>query len=412
VKARRTSAMPRRPDPQRARATLAERLGERRGEIERAVTTRVYAIADPREAADPTYAEGLRAAVDAAIDYGLASIEQSQAHPPQIPAALLAQAHIAARNGVPLDTVLRRYFAGYTIFGDFLVEEAHGEGVTPAELKRILRAQAANFDRLVAAVSEEHGRESSTRLDSAEQRRSELIQRLLAGELVEASELAYDFEGWHLGLAATGRDSAEVIRNLGRTLDRRVLLVRQDADTTWAWLGGRRRLQPDELIVDLEARTAAQVTFALGEPGEGLEGWRLSHRQAVAALPIVARAPDRVIRYSDVALLAAALQDDLLMTSLKQLYLEPLEDERDGGKIARRTLRAYIKAEHNVTSTAAGLNVARSTVASRLHSIEAKIGCPLAARLTDLDLALQLDALTEGAPIDQFDNILLKFRAN
>src|SRR6185295_12893642 len=139
MKVQHTSAMPRRPDPQRARTGLAERLSERRGEIERAVITRVYAIADPKEAADPTYAEGLRTAVGAAIDYGQAVVDRSQARSPQVPAALLTQARIAARNGVTLDTVLRRYFAGYTIFGDFLVEEAHGdERVSTTELKLIL----------------------------------------------------------------------------------------------------------------------------------------------------------------------------------------------------------------------------------------------------------------------------------
>jgi hypothetical protein len=53
MRAQRTQAMPRRPDPQRARATLAGHLRERRAEIEWAVITRVYAIADPKEAADP-----------------------------------------------------------------------------------------------------------------------------------------------------------------------------------------------------------------------------------------------------------------------------------------------------------------------------------------------------------------------
>jgi hypothetical protein len=162
-----------------------------------------------------------------------------------VPAALLTQARIAARNGITLDTVLRRYFAGYTLLIDFLVGEAQGN-VSPTELKQLLFTQASNFDRLIAAVSEEYAREAEARLDSTEQRRSELVGRLLASELVEASELAYDFEGWHLGLAATGPDAAKAIRDLGRSLDRRVLLVRRDADTSWAWLGGRRRLEHEE----------------------------------------------------------------------------------------------------------------------------------------------------------------------
>ena len=42
------------------------------------------------------------------------------------------------------------------------------------------------------------------------------------------------------------------------------------------------------------------------------------------------RGPEPFVRYVDVALLAAVLQDDLLATSLRKLYLEPLEAERDG----------------------------------------------------------------------------------
>jgi DNA-binding PucR family transcriptional regulator len=384
--------------PGHGRAELVERLRERRPEIERTLITRVYAIADPTEAADPTYAEGLRAAVGAAIDYGLAGIDRSQARAPQVPAALLTQARVAARNGVTLDTVLRRYFAGYTLFGDFLVGEMQeDESVSAATLKRILLTQAANFDRLVAAVTEEHARESEVRIDSTEQRRVDLVQRLLAGELVETSELAYDLEGWHLGIAATGRDSADAIRDLGKSLGRRVLLVRQDRDTTWAWLGGRRRIDLAELISNVESFASAQVTIALGEPGEGLNGWRLSHRQAAAALLVALRGTPDVVRYRDVALSAAMLQDDLLATSLRRLYLSPLGDERNGGATARETLRAYFAADRNISSAAAALAVHRDTVANPLRAIEARIGRSPDACAAELELALRLDELAEPA---------------
>jgi GGDEF-like domain/PucR C-terminal helix-turn-helix domain len=397
VKAKRTSAMPRRQDPQRARAALAERLDARRAELERAATTRAHAIADPKEAADPAYAEGLRMAVAAAIDYGIASIEQSQARPPLVPAALLAQARIAARNGITLDTVLRRYFAGYTLFVDFLLGEAHGdESVSSAELKHILRAQAANFDRLVAAVSEEHARETSSRLDSTEERRAELVGRLLAGELVEASELAYDFEGWHLGIVATGHETADVIRDIGRSLDRRVLIIREDHDMTRAWLGGRRRLEPDELIAELESRVSgAQVWIAVGEPGESLDGWRLSHRQALAALAVALRGEQRPVRYRDVALLASVLQEELLAMSLRELYLVPLAQERDGGASARETLRSYFGTGRNISSTAASLGVSRNTVANRLCAIEEAVGQSITSCASALEIALFMHELQD-----------------
>jgi DNA-binding PucR family transcriptional regulator len=390
--------MPRRPDPQRARAALAERLAERRAEIERAVITRVHAIADPKGAADSTYAEGLRTAVGAAIDYGLASIEQSQARPPLVPAALLTQARIAARNGITLDTVLRRYFAGYTLFGDFLVGEMQDDdSVSAAELQSLLLTQAASFDRLIAAITEEHARESEARIDSTEQRRVDLVQRLLAGELVEASELAeelrYDFDGHHVGLVVAGLNASQALRELSAKLDCQLLLVHPQRGTAWAWLGGRHRIDPVELMANIELSVSMRATVALSEPGEGLSGWRLSHRQALAALPVAQRGDKRLARYRDVALFAAILHDDLLVTSLRQLYLEPLEQERDGGEAAKETLRRYFSTCRNVSSTAASLGVTRNTVANRLRAVEETIGQPLMSCASALEVALFMNEL-------------------
>lgn len=120
---------------------------------------RVYAAPDPTETLDPEYLEGLRAAVSAAIDYGLAAIELGEERSPPIPAALLAQAHLAARSGVSLDTVLRCYLAGNTALVNSLIEAAED---LPREVTlQLLRAQAATFERLVTAVLDEYMRAES-----------------------------------------------------------------------------------------------------------------------------------------------------------------------------------------------------------------------------------------------------------
>jgi DNA-binding PucR family transcriptional regulator len=86
-------------------------------------------------------------------------------------------------------------------------------------------------------------------------------------------------------------------------------------------------------------------------------------------------------------------QDDLLATSLRQLYLEPLAEERDGGETLRETLRAYFAAERNVSSAAAALSVNRHTVTSRLRTIEKRLGRPLSTCATEIDAALRLEDL-------------------
>lgn len=375
-----------------ARAALGARLRERLPEIQEAVATRVYSISDPREVADPGYLQGLNGALGAAVEYRVAVLEGGERQAPPVPAALLAQARLDARDGVPLDTVLRRYFAGNALLGDFLVEEAERAKVAGSALRRLLGEQATLGDRLISAVSEEHAREAKSRPRSAAERRRECVKSLLAGELVDTSELGYELDAHHLGLMARGEGAEEVMRGLAGAVDRRLLIVQREEEPQWAcWLGGVRPLSPEEALAALEGVVPEGVFVTVGEPGEGLPGWRFSHFQAKAALPIAERKGRPVVRYADVALLAAIARDDLAATSLRQLYLAPLERMRDGGKVARETLRAYFAAERNVSSTAAALGVDRRTVRNRLRAAEELLGFPLQGSLADLEIALRLD---------------------
>jgi hypothetical protein len=356
----------------------------------------VHAIAEPAEARDPAYAEGLRAAIAAAVGYGIEIAERGEERSPPPPPILLAQARLAARNRIALETVLRRYFAGHALLGDCLVEEAERAGIDRAALRRLLRAQAALFDRLLAAVSEEHRRESAVRIDSSERRRAERVERLLAGESIEAGGLGYEFDACHLGLIAQGPGAAEAVRELAGALDQRLLLLAREEGELWAWLGSRREVDPAALKRSLE-QSGPPIVLASGEPADGLAGWRFSHRQAKAAFPIAKRGRERFVRYSDVALLASILGDDLLATSLRELYLKPLERERDGGEVLRETLRAYFAAGRNASSAAVALGVNRNTMTNRLRAIEQHLGRSLGTCAVGVEAALSLEALTHLA---------------
>jgi hypothetical protein len=372
-------------------AAIADRLRERLPELQAAIATRVYSISDPRKVVDPGYLQGLDEAVGAAIEYRLGVLEGGERRPPDVPAVLLAQARLDARDGVPLDTVLRRYFAGNALFGDFLVEEAERAEVPSAALRPLLAAQATLGDRLIEAVSAEHAREAKKRPRSAVERGREIVKGLLAGELVDYSEIDYDFDGHHLGLMARGDGVEELMKGLATRLDRRLLAGRREEEPIWAcWFGGTRDLGVERTVRAISEVVPEGVSVTVGEPGEGLSGWRFSHRQAKAALPIAVRSGWRVVRYADVAVLASIAQDDLLATSLRQLYLEPLERARDGGMVARETLRAYFDAERNISSTAATLGVDRRTVRNRLRGIEELLGRQLTGSLADLEIALRL----------------------
>jgi hypothetical protein len=383
---------------EQVRAEVSARLKERREEIEAAALARTWAVSDPAEVSDPEYTQGLRTALAAALDYGIAAVELGDRHSPPVPETLLSQARLAARSGVSLDTVLRRYFAGFTLFGDFVIREAEGKGLPKGiSMHRLLAAQSAQFDRLVAAVSQAHTTEREARFRSPAQRKAEQVRQMLDGKLIDGSELDYDLHGWHLGAIATGEDAEASLQGLAQTLDRRLLRVCPEERVVWGWFGGRRRIDLDE-IDRLAAKHAPPGTsLALGEPAQGLAGWRLTHRQAKAALPVALRVHGGYARYSEVALLASMLQDDLLATSLHDLYLAPLAQERDGGEVLRDTLRAYLAAEGNASSAAAALGVNRQTITNRLRVIEQRLGRPLSAYGAEIDAALRLEDL--GHPI-------------
>lgn len=371
----------------RARQDLVSRLRAERHELEQAVAARVRAIADQQEPQDPIYLEGLRAAVNAAIDYGLSGVELGDRV--QLPPILLAQARLAARFGVSLDTVLRRYFAGYTIFCDFVAEAARP--ANGSRLREILRSQAQLFDRLLAEVTEEYRREPPRLLSSPEERRAEQVEKILAGELADFVELGYELQDWHVAAVTSDGASTEVLGEIGAALDRRVLEVRQQDGQSWVWLGGRRQLDMSEFLESLARRWPGDVPLALGEPGEGMSGWRLSHRQARAVWSVGNRGGKGITRYADVALLASMLRDELLTTSLHQMFIEPLEAERDGSRVLMETLQAYFAAGRNVSSAASALKVTRQTVANRLRAVETSLGRSLLQCGLGLEAALLLE---------------------
>jgi hypothetical protein len=400
---------------------VVQRLRARQSEIEDAIFLGVReAVPEPGGEVDTDYVAGLRTAVAAAVEFGFAGLERGEEPSGEIPAAAVAQARLAARSGVGLEAVLRRYIVGHALLWDFVMQEADRveRAGRASGLREMARAQAALLDQLVIGVTREHVAELQRAGRSREQRVFEWVRLRLAsgglGDSVsrEVGELDpdYDLDGEHLGVIARGTGCEEAVRGLARALDRRVLCVRPGAGTVWAWLGGRQALSSgvferalsirgDRPAGDLKDVVGeGDVSFVVGEPARGLEGWRLTHRQAQAALLVSLRRPRLLTRYVDVALLAAALGDDTLAPSLTEIYLSPLEDVRGSGPVLREALRAYFAAERSASAAAVALKIARSTFESRLRTIEERLECSLRSCPVELEVASQLDALS--APTD------------
>lgn len=376
---------------QRIRAEVAARLRRRFDELEEAVYARIRALSESVGGEDPDYNAGLRTVVSEVIEYGITSIEQGEDWSDPVPGAAVEQARRAARNGVRLDTVLRRYAAGDRLLGEFIMDEA--DRFPGQALRHMLRSQGPHVDRLMATVSAEYMQELERMRRSPAQRLAERVQRLLSGDgPLDVGDLDYELNAWHIGMIVTGSGAADAVSGLGRQLGRQVLTVPRGDGLVWTWLGGRRQMPAAELE-PLLSDLPPDLSLSVGEPRHGVVGWRLTHREAQAALEVMLRRPERLTRCSDVALLAALLRDETLAKSLLETYLAPLDRYGDSGAALRLTLRAYLDSGLNAVTAAAVLKVDRHTVQRRLRKVEEALGRLLPDCHAELEVALSLEEL-------------------
>jgi hypothetical protein len=370
------------------RVALADALRAQRVEIEEVIFRGIGSVADTVDETDVEYAAGLRATVSAIVDYGLAGIEKGGDWLAPIPSVAVEQVHRAARSGVGLETVLLRYASGHRHLGRFVMAEM--DRFPPRTVHDILDFQALLLEMLMEGVSAEYHRELQRTTRTLEQRRAERVRSLLAGEASEPPELNYAFEKlWHLGVIARGTRAREFVRGLESSSVKRLFLVVQDKESLWAWVGSESRSAVENLSCLLPKTANGDALVALGEPSQGMQGWRLTHRQAQAAFLIVLRGRSDIVRYADHMLLVTVLQDATLARSLEETYLLPLASHSDGGCVWRTTLRAYFEAQGNAATAAASLGVDRSTVSRRLHEIEHRLGRSIHPCQGELDLALR-----------------------
>jgi hypothetical protein len=376
------------------RALLAERLQGRAAEIARAIIERLHGMEQDDPVRDVEYRESLADAVRKGVRYGIEVIAVGEERAGEAPPAVSVQARLAARHGIPFSTATQRYLAALATFSGFVVREAAAiENCAAALLPGAMDAQAAAFDRLFAAATEEYGRGGRSRPGSHDARLVEQVRRLLAGQTVDAALLGYELGGHHLALVARSSETRALVRSMAKTIGCRSLVLAPSEEEMWAWLGSARGPVDSAAVRTwLDANGSPDLTIGMGEPKSGLTGWRLTHRQALESISIASAKSAPVIEYREVALLASMARDPILPTSLEERYLHPLSQAREP-EILRETVRVYFQTDGNGTSTASALGVSRQTVANRIQLVEKCIGLPLGECRDVLSAALALEEL-------------------
>jgi hypothetical protein len=378
-----------------ARVRLAGRLRERAGEIEKVILAAVLDLSAPSDSQPADYAEGLRITITETVDYAVSAIEKGQSWDAPAPPAAVEQARRAARSGISLDTVMRRYAAGDRVFAVFVVDEADG---LPRDVRQeIQRMQGSPVDRLMARVATEYRQELARIRCSPTSQMQERVRRLLEGETDAEQGLGYDLKAWHIGIATSSSDAEDSVRSLASRLDCQSLVVGSSEGGIWTWLGRRRAFGRGEIDDGLESIDTADWIFAIGEPRAGVEGWRLTHREAKVSLESLLHTSTSIVRSRDVVLAAAVLSNPTFTDSLIGSYLEPLDTgAREEGEDLRKTLRAYFAKGQNASTAGVVLGVDRRTVPNRLRRIEERLGLRIEDCHAELQVALMVEEILDA----------------
>jgi DNA-binding PucR family transcriptional regulator len=327
------------------------------------------------------------------------------------PAASLEYARRRAQRGTPLTALLRAYRLGHTCFSDWLLVELARQtddaGMITAATLSMSKTVAGYVDQtseeIVAAYT--HERERWLRNRSAA--RAGRIRDLLSGERVNVTAteatLGYRLRQYHVGLVCWAGDATAAVDNITR-LEHAIghvaakvagageaVFLPRDESSAWAWLPLGIRDRFDAAAAG-SADADDDIRFAFGDAVKGVAGFRLTHRQALAAQAVAlaagASAPP-VVTFSEVAPVAMMLGSPDLLRAWVLATLGGLATDDEPHARLRDTLLVFLQSGGSYKATAEQLMLHKNTVQYRIRKAEESLGRPAAGSRHDVELALQ-----------------------
>ena len=299
-----------------------------------------------------------------------------------------------ARRGMELSVLLRIYRHGQQAalrYANEMIETQDWPEEGRVEILTEVWSRATDWfslcvEQLITAYAEERERW----LRSALTRRRQQVEAVLRGDAVDVTaaetSLGHPLRRRNTALviiADSETDGTTVLEESAVRLAAilgapRPLLVPVGSRTLWAWLATDHT--PDLTL--LNATTLPKdIRIGIGITANGVEGFRSSHREAVAALQADAR---QLVLYSDVELVSLLSADRTALSTFIDRTLGRLAD--DVHAPLRDTVIAYLAAGVGGASTQLGLH--RNTVRYRLRQAEDLLGHSLETGRLELHLAL------------------------
>jgi len=149
----------------------------------------------------------------------------------------------------------------------------------------------------------------------------------------------------------------------GTTTGRRALVARASTTSRWVWLSGPSGL--DLSPVERALAETETVQTAVGRAGHGIDGFRSSHQEALAAQAMVIRLDSgrRFTAYADVELIDTLTRD---RATAQRFVTNTLGSLATADEDLREALLTYVQCGFNTTRAAATLYAHRNTVERRV----------------------------------------------
>jgi hypothetical protein len=326
----------------------------------------------------------------------LRALTEGRRLPTNCPEEVLQSARLAATSGLPLWATLHSYRAGHAQQWRAWSDAVERRDL-PREDRRALLLAGSDFffayaDRCLRWTEIEYTATRELPLRRAEQRRMQLVARLLEGGNVDPGELGYEPRQWHLGVIVNNAQLEEAAAELARRSGAEVLTVAAEATTVWMWIGSESpAVEVRDELATLPVDERAQL--AIGEPQFDFDGFRQTYRQAQVAAAIGGELGWPVIRYADVALEDLTSRDREQAAAFLSRELGPLAADTREARNLRATLTAYFACSQRASSAATQLGVHERTIGNRLRRAEELLGRPTSLRALELQVALRLHDL-------------------
>ncbi len=318
-------------------------------------------------------------------------------------------------RGLELSLMQRAYRAAQGVFGGIVLERLRmvtGDADLLAEAMAYFNAWIfAYVEAIERRLADVYTSEREQWVMGTAAVRTAEVRALLAGDppavdtAAVSLRLGYELERIHVGFVVWSEETGERPGDTGalfaemeraaaavaRSLGAGPPLTIAEGRHLACWAG--RRSEPDLARLRLPRTGTHGLSVAAGTPAAGVEGFVLSHREALLARRVARSRGDgagAVATYPDLALEALLIEDPEAARRFAARELGPLAVGDEATARLASTVAIFLEEGSSFVRAGRRLGIHANTVAYRIHRAESLLGHPVTERQLELRVALRL----------------------